>query len=160
MGKTLVTYFTASTGKVTERVAKTMAEAIGADLFEIKPLEPYTEEDLKWMNPFSRCNKEMMGKKEVPVAGKVEDMAGYDLLLIGYPIWYGEAPNVVSTFVKEYDLSGKKLALFATSGGGGIEKSAEKLKLRISEGAEMIGAKRFGGDAGADELKAWVESLS
>ena len=160
MGKTLVTYFTASTGKVTERVAKTLAEAIGADLFEIKPVEPYTEEDLKWMNPFSRCNKEMMGKKEVPVEGKVEDMAGYDLLLIGYPIWYGGAPNVVNTFVKEYDLTGKKLALFATSGGGGIEKSAEKLKSSLSEGTEIVGAKRFSGDASAEELKAWVTGIS
>ena len=160
MGKTLVTYFTASTGKVTERVAKTLADAIGADLFEIKPVKLYTEADINWMNPLSRCNREMMGKKDVPVEGKVENMADYDLLLIGFPIWYGEAPNVMNTFVKGYDLSGKKIALFATSGGGGIEKSVKKLKPYVSDTAEIVDAKLFNGSAGAEELKAWVESLS
>ena len=160
MGKTLVTYFTASTGRVTERVAKTLADVIGAELFEIKPVEPYTEADINWMNPLSRCNREMMGKKDVPVKGKVENMADYDLLLIGFPIWYGEAPNVVNTFVKGYDLSGKKIALFATSGGGGIEKSVKKLKPYVSDTAEIVDAKLFHGSAGTEELKAWVENFS
>lgn len=160
MGKRLVTYFSASTGKVTERVAKTLADAIGADLFEIKPVEPYTEADINWMNPLSRCNKEKMGKKDVPVKGKVENMTDYDLLLIGFPIWYGEAPNVVNTFVKGYDLSGKKIALFATSGGSGIEKSVKKLAPYISDTAEIVDAELFDGSVGAEELKAWVDSLS
>ena len=160
MGKTLVTYFTASAGKVTGRVAKTLADAIGADLFEIKPVEPYTQADINWMNPLSRCNREMMEKKDVPVEGKVENMADYDLLLIGFPTWYGEAPNVVKTFVKGYDLSGKKIAFFATSGGGGIERSAEKLKHQVSETAQIVGARLFNGSADAEELKAWVENLS
>lgn len=160
MGKRLVTYFSASTGKVTERVAKTLADAIGADLFEIKPVEPYTEADINWMNPLSRCNKEKMGKKDVPVKGKVENMTDYDLLLIGFPIWYGETPNVVNTFVKGYDLSGKKIALFATSGGSGIEKSVKKLAPYISDTAEIVDAELFDGSVGAEELKAWVDSLS
>lgn len=160
MGKRLVTYFSASAGKVTERVAKTLADAIGADLFEIKPVEPYTEADINWMNPLSRCNKEKMGKKDVPVEGKVENMTDYDLLLIGFPIWYGEAPNVVNTFVKGYDLSGKKIALFATSGGSKIEKSVKKLAPYISDTAEIVDAELFDGSVGAEELKAWVDSLS
>lgn len=123
-------------------------------------MEPYTEADINWMNPMSRCNREMMGKKDVAVEGKAENMADYDLLLIGFPIWYGEAPNVVKTFVKGYDLSGKKIALFATSGGGGIEKSVKKLRAYISDTAEIVDAKLFSGSAGAEELKAWTESFS
>ena len=160
MGKTLVTYFSASTGKVTERVAKTLADAVGADLFEIKPVELYTEADINWMNPLSRCNKEKMGKKDVPVEGKVENMADYDLLLIGFPIWYGGAPNVVNTFVKGYDLSGKKIALFATSGGSEIGKSVKKLAPYISDTAEIVDAMLFSCSVSAEELKTWVDSLS
>lgn len=160
MGKTLVTYFTASTGKMTGRVAGNLADAIGADLFEMKPVAPYTAADINWLNPLARCNREMLGKKDVPVEGKVENMAEYDLLLIGFPIWYGCAPNIVNTFVKGYDLSGKKIALFATSGGGGMGKSAEKLKPYLSETARIVGAKLFSGSASADELKVWVDSLS
>ena len=159
MGKTLVTYFTASIGKVTERVAKTLADAIGAELFEIKPVKPYTEADINWMNPLSRCNKEKMGKKDVPIEGKAKNMADYGLLLIGFPIWYGGAPNIVNTFVKGYDLSGKKIALFATSGGSGIGKTAEKLKPYVSDTAEIVDAKLFNGSTGAEEFKAWTDSL-
>lgn len=159
MKKILVTYFTASEGRVTEKVAKALANEVGADLFEIKPQELYTGADIKWVNPFARCNKEKLGKKDVPVLGKVENMDEYDLVLIGFPIWYGGAPNVVNTFVKGYDFSGKKIALFATSDMSGIGKSAEKLKPYLSESADIVDAKLFKPSVTSDELKGWVEGL-
>ena len=123
--KALVAYFSAESGR-TANVAKSLAAAIGADLFEIKPEKPYTSSDLNYMNPLARCNREHIAKKQVSVSGKVENFAEYDTVLIGFPIWYGCAPNVVNTFCKEYDFTGKKVAAFATSGGSGIGKTAEK----------------------------------
>ena len=124
--KTLVAYFSAQ--GTTAKVAKDLAEHLNADLFEIKPLHPYTDADIRYNNPLARCNKEKFGKKDVPVAGKVENFADYDEVFIGFPIWYGAAPNVVNTFCKAYDWSGKKVYAFATSGGSGIGRTAEKLK--------------------------------
>ena len=149
--KALVAYFSAS--GVTAKVAQAVAEAAGADLFEIKPEKPYSDADLNYMNPLSRCNREKLGKKDVPVAGKVANMAEYDTLYVGFPIWYGCAPNVVNTFLKGYDLSGKKIHAFATSGGSGIGKTAEKLK-PCTSGAEIVEAKLL---RSADEAKAWVK---
>jgi len=149
--KALVVYFSAS--GVTAKVARAVAEAAGADLFEIKPEKPYTAADLNWKNPLARCNREKLGGKDVPVAGKVENMAEYDTLYVGFPIWYGCAPNVVNTFLKGYDLSGKKIHAFATSGGSGIGKTAEKLK-PCTSGAEIVEAKLL---HSADEAKAWVK---
>lgn len=159
MAKVLVAYFTASEGRVTEKVAKRLADSIGADIFEIVPEVPYTKADIRWTNPVSRCNKEKFGKKEVPVAGKVENFADYDLILLGFPIWYGSAPNVVNTFIKGYDTAGKKIAAFATSGGSGIGKTAEKLKAYVSESAEVVDAKLFKPGASGTDLKAWAEGL-
>ncbi|MCR5736085.1 MAG: NAD(P)H-dependent oxidoreductase [Eubacterium sp.] len=156
MSKMLVTYFSAS--GVTGKVAKELAKIGDADLFEIKPQVPYTDADLKWMNPMARCNKEKFGKKDVPVEGRVENMSEYDLILIGFPIWYYGAPNIINTFVKDYDFSGKKIALFATSGGSDITKSPEKLKPYLSDTAEIVGAKLFRG-ADEEEMKQWLESL-
>jgi len=149
--KTLVVYFSAS--GVTAKIAQAMAEVAGADLFEIKPEKPYTAADLNWKNPLARCNREKLGGKDVPVAGKVENMAEYDTLYVGFPIWYGCAPNVVNTFLKGYDLSGKKIHAFATSGGSGIGKTAEKLK-PCTSGAEIVEAKLL---RSADEAKAWIK---
>lgn len=135
--KTLVAYFSAQ--GTTERIAKQLAEHLGADLFEIRPLHPYTDADLRYTNPLARCNKEKFGKKEVPVAEKIENFADYDEVFIGFPIWYGAAPNVVNTFCKEYDWSGKKVYAFATSGGSGIGRTAEKLKPYV-RGAVSVAA--------------------
>ena len=99
--KTLVAYFSAS--GVTQRLASALAEAAGADLFEIVPEKPYTEADLKYMNPLARCNKEILGRKDVAVAGSIENFDQYDVVLLGFPIWYGGAPNVIHTFAKGYD---------------------------------------------------------
>lgn len=154
--KALVAYFSAESGR-TASVAKTLASAIGADLFEIKPEKPYSSSDLNYMNPLARCNREHIAKKSVPVAGKVENFDQYDTVLIGFPIWYGCAPNVVNTFCKDYDFSGKKVAAFATSGGSGIGKTAERLKPYV-KGADVVDAKLFSG-SDADSMKAWVSRL-
>ena len=154
--KALVAYFSAESGR-TANVAKSLAAAIGADLFEIKPEKPYTSSDLNYMNPFARCNREHITKKQVPVSGKVENFAEYDTVLIGFPIWYGCAPNVVNTFCKEYDFTGKRVAAFATSGGSGIGKTAEKLKPYVS-GADVIDAKLMNA-VDKDTLKRWVDGL-
>ena len=157
MSKKLVAYFSAS--GVTAKLAKTLAEAVGGELFEIVPETPYTTADMNWKNPLSRCNKEKVGKKDVPIKNKVEDMDSFDTLFIGFPIWYWAAPNIINTFVKQYDLNGKKIVLFATSGGSDIGKTADKLKPYLSEGAEIIGAKVLNGDQSMDALKKWAESL-
>jgi len=124
--KTLIAYFSAEFG-ATAKVAKELAELIGADLYEIAPEKPYSKADLKWMNPLARCNRERMANKDVPVAGTVPNFEEYATVYIGFPIWYGCAPLVVSTFCKAYDWSGKTVYAFATSGGSGIGKTAEKL---------------------------------
>ncbi len=154
--KALVAYFSAESGR-TANAAKSLAAAIGADLFEIKPEKPYTSSDLNYMNPLARCNREHITKKQVPVSGRVENFAEYDTVLIGFPIWYGCAPNVVNTFCKEYDFTGKKVAAFATSGGSGIGKTSEKLKPHVS-GADVIDAKLING-VDKDTLKRWVDGL-
>ena len=122
----LIAYFSAS--GITRRLAEELAAKTGAELFEIVPEKPYTEADLKWTNPFARCNSEKFGKKSVPVRDKAENFGKYDTVWIGFPIWYGCAPNVVNSFCRQYDFSGKKVYVFATSGGSGIGKTAEKLQ--------------------------------
>ena len=124
--KTLVADF--SVQGTTAGIAKQLAEHLGADLFEIRPLHPYTDADIRYTNPLARCNKEKFGKKDVPVAGKIENFADYDEVFLGFPIWYGAAPNVINTFCKGYEWTGKRVYAFATSGGSGIGKTAEKLK--------------------------------
>ena len=129
-----------------------MAKKTGADLFEIVPKDPYTEADLRYMNPLARCNREKIGRKDVPVAGKIHDWDSYDVVYLGFPIWYSGAPNVVNTFCKDYDWSGKKVFIFATSGGSGIGKTKEKLQPYL-KGAEIVEAKRVGS---VSELESWV----
>ena len=157
MKKTLVAYFSA--GGVTAKLAETLASAIGADLFEIKPQKPYSDADLKWTNPLARCNREKFGKKDVPLAQTVQDMNAYDTVFIGFPIWYYAAPNVVETFAKGYDWSEKTVALFASSGGSEMGKTAEKL-LPFLKGCEKIAAdKRFAADADEATLLSWAKTV-
>lgn len=136
---TLITYFSAEAG-TTAKVAKDLAAKLGANIFEIKPEKPYTNADLNWKNPLARCNREKLGKKDVPVAGRNDNLSDYDTVYIGFPIWYGAAPNVVNTFCKGYDWSGITIHAFATSGGSGIGKTAEKLRPYV-EGAASVDAK-------------------
>ncbi|WP_026521523.1 flavodoxin [Butyrivibrio sp. VCB2001] len=146
---TLVTFFSAE--GTTKAVAEEFAKKIGADCFEIVPTELYTKADINYLNPLSRCNKEQVGKKDVPVKGKVEDFDKYDVIYIGFPIWYAAAPRVIYTFCKDYNWEGKKVYAFATSGGSGIGKTAEKLGEYI-KGAAVLDAKLV---HNADEVANW-----
>ena len=154
MGKRLVAYFSAS--GVTKGLAEKLAEAIEADIFEIAPVEPYTEADLKWTNPLARCNREKAGKKDVAIKETVQDMDSYETLYIGFPIWYWAAPNVVNTFIKQYDVSHKKVVLFATSGGSDMGKTAEKLQPYLGNEAEIVDAKVMNENPSLEALKAWA----
>ncbi len=138
--RTLVIYFSAETGK-TKAIAEELAKELGADIFAITPEQPYSAADMKWTNPLARCNKEKIGKKDVPVTGKIGNWNEYDTVYLGFPIWYYAAPNVVNTFCKGYDWNGKTLHIFATSGSSGIGKTAEKLKPYVS-GADISDARR------------------
>ena len=153
--KTLVAYFSASGN--TASLAKRVAQAAKADLFEIKPVEPYTDADLRWTNPLARCNKEKLGKKSVPIADRVADFDEYELVLIGFPVWYYTAPNIIETFVKSYDFSGKKVALFATSGGSDIAKAPGKLQPLMK--GKIVDAKLFRPDASYAEVNVWTSNL-
>ena len=150
--KTLVIYFSAE--GTTAKVAKDLADIMKAALFEIVPEKPYTAADIRWTNPLARCNREKFDKKDVPVKGRIEDFAEYDTVLIGFPIWYGAAPNVVNTFCKGYSWSGKKVYAFATSGGSGIGKTAEKLRPFL-KGAEVVDAKLV---STADDVAKWMRT--
>ena len=127
MSKKLVAYFSAS--GTTKRAAEYLAKAEGADLFEIKPAVPYTSADLNWMDKKSRSSVEMSDPASRPeIAGKLANMADYDMVFIGFPIWWYVAPRIIDTFVESYDFSGKILVPFATSGGSGMGKTVDELK--------------------------------
>ena len=152
--KTLIAYFSAESG-TTARAAKEAAEALGADLFEIVPEKPYTAADLRYTNPMARCNREWAGRKTVPVAGRIADFDSYDTVLIAFPIWYGCAPLVVNSFCSGYNWYGKRIAAFATSGGSGIGKTAERLRPFL-DGGELLGAKLVHSGA---EAAAWAKEI-
>ena len=154
MSKKLVAYFSAS--GTTAKLAGNLASAIQADLFEIRPVNPYSDADLNWKNPISRCNREKIGKKDVPIRDTVKNMNEYETIYLGFPIWYWAAPNIINTFVKQYNLSGKKLVLFATSGGSDIGKTAERLKPYLGSNAEIVDAKVLNDSPGTEQLKQWA----
>ena len=142
MSKKLVAYFSAS--GVTKAVAKRLAKAADADLFEIKPEMPYTRADLDWTNKKSRSSVEMSNPNSRPqIAEKVSNMADYDTVFIGFPIWWYVAPTIISTFVESYDLSGKTIVPFATSGGSGMGRTVEVLKPLCSASAKWENGKKL-----------------
>lgn len=154
MSKTLVAYFSAS--GTTAKVAKKMAEAIGADLFEIKPETPYTGADLNWQNKNSRSSVEMNDRSSRPaIAVKVADMPQYDVVFVGFPVWWYREPSIIDTFMESYDFAGKTVIPFATSGGSGLGDSAANMQ-KLAKGAKVVNGKRFSGSASAEELKAWA----
>ena len=157
MSKQLVAYFSAS--GVTAKVAEKLAAMTEADLFEIKPVEPYTEKDLKWTNPLARCNKEKIGKKDIPISGKIENLDDYDVVYVGFPIWYYSAPNIIVTFLKSYDFSDKKIALFATSGGSDITKTPDRIKPLVPGTLNIVAAKLFQQNDDEETLRRWAESI-
>lgn len=154
MSKTLVAYFSAS--GTTAKVAKKMAEAIGADLFEIKPETPYTGADLNWQNKNSRSSVEMNDRSSRPaIAVKAADMLQYDVVFVGFPVWWYREPSIIDTFMESYDFAGKTVIPFATSGGSGLGDSAANIQ-KLAKGAKIVNGKRFSGSASAEELKAWA----
>lgn len=155
MSRTLVAYFSAS--GVTEGLAKKLADGIGADLYEICPAVPYTTADLDWTNSQSRSSVEMKDKSFRPeITGKVENMDQYDCIFVGFPIWWYVAPTIINTFLEQYDLSGKTVIPFATSGSSGMGNTNQELK-GSCPGAVLKEGKRFASNAGAEELKNWAE---
>ena len=158
---TLVAFFSASEGRVTAQVAKTLAEATGADLFEIVSEQPYTGADLDWNNEKSRSTLEMKDSTARPaVASKVENMDQYTTIYVGFPIWWYTAPRIVNTFLEQYDLKGKTIIPFATSGGSDMGKSGEDLKNASAPAANWIlPGKVLNGNPPVDSLKVWVETL-
>lgn len=158
MSKALVAYFSAEGH--TAKVAKSLAKQADADLFEIVPQEPYTAADIKWTNPLSRCNKEKFGKKEVPIATEIEAFEEYELVYIGFPIWYYGAPNIINTFIKEYDWTGKRIALFATSGGSDIGKTADKLTPLLSGNGEIVASLLVKPSDSPETLREWIKDFS
>lgn len=158
MSKKLVAYFSAS--GVTEKVAKDLAEAAGADLYEIKPAEPYSKEDLNWNNRESRSSLEMSSKvSRPPLADKDAGIEKYDVIFLGFPIWWYTAPRIINTFLESYDFSGRQIILFATSGGSGFGKTKDDLKASISKQATLIEGGLLNGKQTKESLKSWVERL-
>lgn len=156
MAKKLVAYFSAS--GVTEKMAKTLAEVTGADLFEIQPAVPYTTADLDWMNKKSRSSVEMSNPDSRPEIGnKIPDMGQYDTVFVGFPIWWYVAPTIINTFLEKYDFSGKKIILFATSGGSGFGNTISELQ-PSAPGAEFVEG-RLLNRANKQEIEKWVKSL-
>lgn len=157
MNRTLVAYFSAS--GVTAKLAENLAEAIGADIFEIEPKEPYTRADLDWTNKKSRSTIEMNDPNSRPAVKYIRDnMHDYDTVFVGFPIWWSVAPTIINTFLESYDLSGKTIVPFATSGGSGMGKTNEKL-LPSCKGAKLIEGKVLSGRASKSALSDWVDSL-
>lgn len=157
MKKALVAYFSAS-GE-TARLARTIAGVTGGALFEIAPETAYTAADLDWMDKKSRSTLEMNDETSRPaIAGRVEDMAQYDTVFVGFPIWWYQAPRIIETFLESYDFAGKTVLPFATSGGSGMGKTNSVLKPSCG-GAKLVEGKVFRKSASKADLSAWAASV-
>ena len=157
MSRILVAYFSAS--GTTAKLAETLAEAIGADVFAIEPKTPYTKADLDWTNKTSRSTLEMNDPASRPAIRDIRDnMSDYDTVFVGFPIWWYVAPTIINTFLESYDMSGKTIVPFATSGGSDMGKTNEKL-LPSCKGAKLMEGKVFKSSASASELSKWVDRL-
>lgn len=155
--KVLVAYFSA-TG-TTEGVAEHIANGLNTDIYEIVPEDPYTDADLDYNDNNSRTTIEMNDPDARPaISGSVENMEQYDIVFIGYPIWWGDAPRIVSTFMEQYDFSGKTIVPFCTSGGSGIGSTAANLE-QLTSGATWLSGRRFNGSDSLDTVMEWVNSL-
>ena len=156
----LVAYFSASAGKVTEKMAQNLAKAVGGDLFEIKPETEYSEADLDWTNPKSRTSVEMRDDPSFrpAIAEKLENMDDYDVIFVGFPIWWFIAPTIINTFLESYDLSGKKIIPFASSGSSGMGSTNANLAPSCPDSI-LIESKRFPSNASEADFAEWVKSL-
>lgn len=157
MNKTLIAYFSAS-GE-TAKLAKTLSAVTGGDLFEIRPETAYTSADLNWMDKKSRSTLEMKDEHSRPaIAGRVEDMAQYGTVFVGFPIWWYQAPRIIETFLESYDFTGKTVIPFATSGGSGMG-GTNKALAPSCKGARLVEGKVFRSSTNADTLREWVKTL-
>lgn len=154
----LVAYFSA-TGN-TKTVAEQIADVTGGELYEIEPAEPYTSKDLDYNNDDCRANLEMNDDTARPeIAGTIENIEQYDTIYLGYPIWWGNAPRIMNTFVETYDLSGKTVVPFCTSGGSGISTSVDTLQKLAGDGITWMEGQRFDRDVSADEISQWIDEM-
>lgn len=153
--KKLVAYFSAS--GITAKVAANLADVTGADLFEIKPAVPYTKADLNWMDKNSRSSLEMADKTSRPeiTDGKI-DTSEYDLIYLGFPVWWYVAPTIINTFLEANDFAGKKIVLFATSGSSGLGNSAKELEIS-APGAKIISGEVLNGNPDKQKLSVFAE---
>ena len=157
MSGKLVAFFSAS--GVTAALAQRLSRAAGADLFEIKPAVPYTSADLDWTNASSRSSVEMKNPASRPeIAEKLPSMADYDVVFLGFPIWWYVAPTIINTFLESYDFSGTTIALFATSGGSPMGRTLEILRPLCNASVKWLPAKMLNGATDSD-LNAWLKSL-
>ena len=157
MGKTLVAYFSAS--GVTKKLAQTLADAIGADLFAIEPKVPYTRADLNWMDKQSRSTIEMQNPASRPeIAGTCANIADYDTVFVGFPIWWYVEPRIIDTFLESTDFAGKTIVPFATSGGSGLGKAPERMA-SLTPGATVLPGKLLNGGPSDTTLRTWIENL-
>ena len=155
--KALVAYFSA-TG-TTAKAAQALAKAVGADLYEIRPAVSYTSADLNWMDKGSRSSVEMKdARSRPPLADTDAPVAGYNVIFLGFPVWWYVAPTLLNTFLETYDFAGKTIVLFATSGGSGLGKSAAGLR-SSAPGARILDGRILNGSLNERELKFWVEGL-
>lgn len=158
MSKILVAYFSAS--GTTARTAKALAGAVGGDVYEIRPEVPYTAADLDWQDKNSRSSIEMRDKSSRPaLADRNAPVAEYNTILLGFPIWWYVAPTIINTFLEAYDFSGKKIVLFATSGGSGFGKTVAGLKGSVAADTVIIEGRLLNGAPSAESLKAWAASV-
>lgn len=159
MGKTLVAYFSAS--GVTAKVADKLADALGADIYEILPEVAYTKADLNWMDKKARSTIEMNDKTIRPaIADQNARIDEYNTIFLGFPIWWYVAPTIINTFLESYDFSGKKIILFATSGGSKFGKTVEELKVSVPDSCEIIEGKLLNGIQTIPSIRKWTESLN
>lgn len=154
----LVAYFSA-TG-TTAKEAKALANAVGGELYEIKPAVPYTSADLNWMDKNSRSSVEMKDAHSRPALADTDaPVAGHDVIFLGFPVWWYVAPTILNTFLEAYDFTGKTIVLFATSGGSGLGTSAAGLRVS-APGAKIVDGRMLNGRLNEAELKAWAEGLN
>ena len=154
----LVAYFSAS-GE-TARLAQTIAQAAGADLYEIRPETPYTAADLNWHDDQSRSSVEMKDPACRPaIAGEVPDLTAYDTVFVGFPIWWYQAPRIIETFLASADFSGKRVVPFATSGGSGMGRTEEILQKSCPTKAVFLPGRRLSSGANLGTIRSWLNTL-
>lgn len=158
MKKSLVAYFSAS--GTTAKVAKTLAKAAQADLYEIRPAIPYTQADLNWMDRKSRSSVEMQDKAFRPALADTDaGIADYDVIFLGFPIWWYVAPTIIHTFLESYDFSGKTIVLFATSGGSDFGQTVKSLKESVSSETKILEGKLCNSSYDVKDLRQWLQAL-